>query len=155
MARRTRRVGDTAGQDGPRIGMRLWLAATFAAVGVITAGTVYLFVSASSGRVLSDRTTGPAVGRTITLADRVGDSRRDPRDLVSGAEGAGFQAWVFDDQGKLIAPVPGGIALERIPGRGAAVDAALAGGRYKAMLPGGELTAVAVPVIGPGGEING
>jgi two-component system sensor histidine kinase VicK len=135
--------------------MRLWLAAAFAAVGVITAATVYLFVSDSSERVLSDRTTELAVGRTITLADRVGDSRRDPRDLISGAEGAGFQAWYFDDQGKLVAPVPGGIALERIPSRRAAVDAALAGGRYKAMLPGGELTAVAVPVIGPGGEING
>jgi two-component system sensor histidine kinase VicK len=135
--------------------MRLWLGAAFAAVGVITAATVYLFVSDSSERVLSERTTDLAVGRTITLADRVGDSRRDPRDLISGAEGAGFQAWYFDEKGKLIAPVPGGIALERIPSRRAAIDAALAGGRYKAMLPGGELTAVAVPVIGPSHEISG
>src|SRR3954463_6034460 len=114
MARRTRRVGDTAGQDGPRIGMRLWLPAAFAAVGVVTAATVYLFVSDSSERVLSDRTTELAVGRTITLPDRGGDPRPDPRALISGAEGAGFQAWYFDDQGKLVAPVPGGIALERI-----------------------------------------
>jgi two-component system sensor histidine kinase VicK len=135
--------------------MRLWLGAAFAAVGVITAATVYLFVSDSSERVLSDRTTDLAVGRTITLADRVGDSRRDPRDLISGAEGAGFQAWYFDRNGKLVAPALGGIALERIPSRRAAIDAALAGGRYKAMLPGGELTAVAVPVIGPRGEVSG
>jgi len=135
--------------------MRLWLGSAFAAVGVITAASVYLYVSNSSERVLSDRTTDLAVGRTITLADRVGDSRRDPRDLISGAEGAGFQAWYFDETGKLIAPIPGGIALERIPNRRAAIDAALAGGRYKAMLPGGELTAVAVPVFGQSRSISG
>ena len=103
--------------------MRLWLGAAFAAVGVITAATVYLFVSDSSERVLSDRTTDLAVGRTITLADRVGDSRRDPRDLISGAEGAGFQAWYFDENGKLIAPVPGGSPYAHQPLPGTLVSA--------------------------------
>jgi len=68
--------------------MRLWLGSAFAAVGVITAASVYLYVSNSSERVLSDRTTDLAVGRTITLADRVGDSRRDGRGLFRGDVGS-------------------------------------------------------------------
>jgi signal transduction histidine kinase len=134
--------------------MRIWLGAAFAAVGVVTAASVYLFVSDSSEHVLSDRSTELAVGRTVTLADSVGDSRRDPRDLVAGAESPGFRAWYFNANGRLVAPAPGGVALERIPGRRTALRQALAGRRYTTMLPG-EGTAVAVPVFAPHGAVRG
>ena len=45
--------------------MRLWLGAAFAGVGLITAVAVYLFVSNSTEKVISDRSNELAVGRTI------------------------------------------------------------------------------------------
>jgi signal transduction histidine kinase len=130
-----------------RIGMRLWLGAAFAAVGVITAASVYLFVSDSSERVLSDRSTELAVGRTIRLADRVGESGGDARHVIAGALGAGYRAWYFDADGNLVAPraTP---ALTSIEGRRDAVRRALGGGRYTASVPGSDVTVVVVPVFG-------
>jgi signal transduction histidine kinase len=130
-----------------RFGMRLWLGGAFAAVGVITAACVYLFVSDSSERVLSDRSTELAVGRTIRLADRVGDSGRDARHVVAGARGEGFQAWYFDADGELVAP-PATRALTSIEGRRTAIEQALRGGRSTESLPGGDVTVVVVPVFG-------
>jgi signal transduction histidine kinase/HAMP domain-containing protein len=134
--------------------MRIWLGAAFAAVGVVTAACVYLFVSDSSEHVISDRSTELAVGRTVTLADSVGQARRDPRDLIAGAQAPGFKAWFFDARGKLVAPAPPGPALKSIPNHGAAVRRALAGERYTAALPGDQ-TAVAVRVMGARGATQG
>jgi signal transduction histidine kinase len=131
-----------------RISMRLWLGAAFAAVGLVTAATVYLFVSDSSERVLSDRSTEIALGRTIRVADRVGDAKGDPADVIAGAEGAGFQAWYFDPRGRLVAPQTPNRALAAIGSRRRAVERALGGGRYTKVLPGGEVAIVAVPVFG-------
>jgi len=131
--------------------MRLWLGAAFAAVGVVTAASVYLLVSDSSERVLADRSTELAVGRTIRLADRVGDPGADIADVIGGANGAGFQAWYFDSGHELIAPRPGSQALTSIRTRGLAVERALAGGRYIARVPGSDVTIVAVPVFGERG----
>ena len=127
--------------------MRLWLTAAFALVGVITATAVYLLVSNSTERALSDRATDLAVGRTITLADSVGASEGGGSDVIAGAKGGGFLAWYFDSSGKLVAPKPPGRALEAITARRGAVEAALDGGRYTSVLPGGEVTVVAVPVF--------
>ena len=137
-----------------RIGMRLWLGAAFAAVGVITAACVYLFVSDSSERVLSDRSTELAVGRTIRLADRVGEAPGDARHVIAGARGAGFHAWYFDADGELVAPraTP---ALTSIEGRRSVIERALGGGRSTESLPGGDVTVVVVPVFGTRGEISG
>ncbi|MFN8160110.1 MAG: ATP-binding protein [Solirubrobacterales bacterium] len=131
--------------------MRLWLAAAFAAVGLITATAVYLLVSDSSEQALSDRATDLAVGRTITVADSVGKAGGDASDVIAGAKGGGFQAWYFDRSGDLIAPRPPGAALAGIAARRSAVRMALDGGRYTGRLPGGEVTVVAVPVFGPDG----
>jgi two-component system, OmpR family, sensor histidine kinase VicK len=128
--------------------MRLWLGAAFAGVGLITAASVYLFVSDSTERVLSDRSTELAVGRTISLADRIGDAEGDPSDVIAGATGAGFRAWYFDEDGHLVAPQTPNRALDAIRFRRKAVDVALEGGRFSRVMPGREVTVVAVPVLG-------
>jgi signal transduction histidine kinase len=130
-----------------RIGMRLWLGAAFAAVGVITAASVYLFVSDSSERVLSDRSTELAAGRTAGVADRLGDAGKDPEEVIAGAKGGGFRAWYFDSGGELVAPRAADSALNSITTRRRALRLALDGFRYTAVLPGGEVTVVAVPVF--------
>jgi two-component system phosphate regulon sensor histidine kinase PhoR len=132
---------------GPRLGMRLWLAAAFALVGLITATAVYLLISNSSERALSDRATDLAVGRTITVADTVGEAKGDVADVISGSKGGGFLAWYFDRSGKLVAPLPPGAALAAIDSYRTAIGMALDGGRFTRVLPGGEVTVVAVPVF--------
>ncbi len=138
----------------PHIGMRLWLAGAFALVGLITATLVYLLVSDSSETTISRRATDLAVGRTITVADSVGEANGDATDVVAGAKGGGFQAWYFDRKGKLVAPVPPGAALAGISARRSAVQTALDGGRYTGTVPGGEVDVVAVPVFGAHGIIG-
>jgi signal transduction histidine kinase len=136
--------------------MRLWLGAAFAAVGVITAGTVFRFVDDSSEKVISDRSTELAAGRTIQLADSVGGAAK-PAELVKAAADEGFEAWYFDSNGRLVAPHPAGPALERIESRRRAVQSALDGGRFIEELPG-DVTVVAFPVFseeGVGGAILG
>ena len=127
--------------------MRLWLGAAFAAVGVITAASVYLFVSDSSERVLSDRSTELAAGRTAGVADRLGDAGKDPEEVIAGAKGGGFRAWYFDSGGELVAPRAADPVLNSITTRRRALRLALDGFRYTAVLPGGEVTVVAVPVF--------
>ena len=128
--------------------MRLWLGAAFAGVGLITAVAVYLFVSDSTEKVLSDRSTELAVGRTIRLADRIGDAEGDASGVIAGATGAGFQAWFFDEDGRLVVPDEPNRALDAIKFSSRAIEAALAGGRFTRMLPRKDVTIVAVPVFG-------
>ena len=128
--------------------MRLWLGAAFALVGLITAVCVYLFVRNSTERVLADRSTEIAVGRTTRLADRLGDTAADPGDLMSGARGAGFVAWYFDGRGRLVAPSKAGPRLKAIATRQRALAEALEGGRFTTVLPGRGVAIVAVPVFG-------
>jgi signal transduction histidine kinase len=131
--------------------MRLWLAGAFALVGLITATLVYILVSDSAEKTISDRADELAVGRTITVADRVGETRRAAADVIAGARGGGFRAWYFDRKGTLVAPVPPGAALAGIPTRRSAIQMALDGGRYTGTAPGGEVAVVAVPVFGEQG----
>jgi signal transduction histidine kinase/HAMP domain-containing protein len=140
------RSGDAGAPSGPHVGIRIWLGAAFAAVGVITAASVYLLVRDSSERVLSERSTELALGRTIGLADRLGGSQ-NPVELIRGAKSPGFRAWYFDERGSLVAPAPAGPLLRRIESRRAAVDTALGGGRFQRDLRGGQVTVVAAPVF--------
>ena len=137
----------------PHIGMRLWLAGAFALVGLITATLVYLLVSDSSERTVSSRATDLAVGRTITVADSVGEAHGDVVDVIAGAKGGGFQAWYFDRDREA-----GGAAYRRGRGLGAisARHNAVADGARRAVatrgrVPGGEVSVVAVPVFGAQG----
>jgi len=130
-----------------RIGMRVWLAAAFAAMGLVTAAFVYFLVSDSSERVLSDRTTELAIGRTIGVADRVGEAS-DPSDVIAGARDTGFRAWLYDRDGNLVAPRPPGTTLAEIGFRDSAIRRALTGRRFTEELPDGNVTVVAAPVFG-------
>jgi len=132
--------------------MRLWLGAAFALVGAITAVTVYQFVRNSNESVLSERSTEIAVGRTIDLADQVGDAE-NPDEVVEAGTDPEFSAWYFDRRGRLITPRPGGPELGMITSRRRAVDMALIGGRYTSNFPGG-VTVVSFPVS-DGDAING
>jgi two-component system, OmpR family, sensor histidine kinase VicK len=133
----------------PRVSVRLWLGAAFAAVGVLTAGAVYLFVSDSSERVLTDRSSELAVGRTTRLADRIGISPADPAKVIANATDAGFKAWYYDSRGDLVAPEDSlDPTLLRIPRRRVAIARALAGGRFTEDVRGGDVTVVSVPVFG-------
>src|SRR4051812_44950899 len=147
MLLRIRQTTDS-GAPRPRIGIRLWLGASFAALGLITAGIVYFFVSSSSENVLSDRATELAIGRTTHLADQVAAPGRDPTDVISGATAAGFTPYFFDTSGGVVAPQDPGPGLDKIPDRDTAVSTALQGGRYVQNEPHNE-TVVAVPVFGP------
>jgi signal transduction histidine kinase/HAMP domain-containing protein len=151
MARRIRRprVSD---RPRPWIGMRIWLGAVFALVGAITAVTVYQFVHDSNESVISERSNELAVGRTIKLADQVGDAK-SPNEVVKAGTDAAFSAWYFDRRGHLVAPRPPGPELTQIEARQDAVGLALAGGRYNGSLPDG-VTVLAFPVF-KGDAISG
>src|SRR5215213_2391234 len=101
------RLRQRGAADGPRVGMRLWLGATFAAVGLILAGYVYLAGASSSEDVLEQHSGELAVGRTITLVDNLGTADR-PDDVIIGSRAEGFYAWYFDPKGHLVAPHRGG-----------------------------------------------
>ena len=58
-------------------GVRLYLAVAFAAVALITAGLAYLLVSDTGERAADEDLTQLAVGRTVGLADEIGN--RPPR----------------------------------------------------------------------------
>jgi signal transduction histidine kinase len=124
--------------------MRLWLGAAFALVGAITAVTVYQFVRNSNESVLTERATEIAVGRTIDLADQVGDAE-NPNEVLEAGEDPEFSAWYFDRRGRLVAPQPAGPELRMITSRRRAVDMALIGSRYTSDFPNG-VTVVSFPV---------
>src|SRR5690349_4351361 len=135
--------------DWPRVGMRVWLGATFAAVGLILAGYVYLAGASSSERVLEEQSGELAVGRTITLVDNLSTADR-PTDVIIGSRAEGFYAWYFGADGHLIAPHVGGPVLRGIEGRRALVEEALTGRREVENISK-QTTIVAVPVYGPKG----
>lgn len=152
MAGRFRKMADDFERRLPPIGMRLWLGAAFAAVGLITAGAVYLFVTDAGSRVLTDRSTELAVGRTVNLADRL---EREPpdaaRDILASANELGFQAWVFDRNGDLLLGDSPDFVLRDLPDRRNAIEQALLGRRYSHNADDGEVTIVGVPIFGSRG----
>ena len=79
-----------------------------------------------------------------------GPGRRadDPGAVDLRRQGEGFQAWYFGADGRLVAPVPGGPALEAIEAAGRRSSSPSTGGRFIQGLPGGEVTIVSVPVFG-------
>ena len=140
-------------QTGARrpFGVRLYLAIAFAAVALITAGLSVLFVSDSSENTANERAVEIAVGRTVRLADRIGDRPADaaPR-LLADISDPGFAGWVFDERGKLRTPdVARGVPLADVPSQARAVRLALRGTRTVDTLPG-DVTSVATPVFREG-----
>src|SRR5688500_11840027 len=98
-------IGQPQARTGRLLGVRLYLALAFAAVAVITAGLSVLLVSDASEDSASDRGVDITLGRTIRLADRVGDrSPKAASTLLADVTDPGYSAWVFDENGELLTP---------------------------------------------------
>ena len=154
MARALRR------SDGPvrprrRVGVRLWLGLAFAGVGIVTGASVYAFVSSSSEESAQERSVEISVGRTVTLADELGEfSRGATQSVLEDNRSEDFVAWAFDRRGDLISPQSVlDVDLGEVRRPGEAIRAALRGGR---IVRGheGNVTDVSVPVFRDG-EIAG
>jgi len=132
-------------------GVRLYLALAFAAVALITAGLAYVLVSDTGDRAADDELTQIAIGRTVSLADEIGNRpRRDAATTLGGITEGGYSAWVFDHDGDLAtARGSRGIDLGSVDGQREAVQAALIGSRFVDELPDGA-TIVAVPIFREG-----
>ncbi len=132
-------------------GVRLYLAVAFAAVALITAGLAYLLVSDTGQRAADEDLTQIAVGRTVGLADEIGN--RPPKAAaatLAGITEQGYSAWVFDVDGALeTARTSQGVELLAVANGRRGVQAALIGSRYVDDLPGG-VTVVAVPIFRDG-----
>ena len=134
--------------------MRVWLAAGFTFVCVLTAGIVYAFVINSSQQTLSDRSTELAVGRTFRLADRLGQDHANADTEVQAASGEGFNAWYFDLDGTQVASGNPSAEFPNSQAYREVLDAALAGSRSTRDLRDGETTVVGVPVTDTAGLIG-
>jgi len=129
-------------------GVRLYLALAFAAVALITAGLAYLLAN-DTGEPEADRElTDLAVGRTAGLADALGSRPGgDTPATLSGSTDAGFAAWAFDAEGKLLTPESGeGISVDAVKGGREAVRDALLGSGVVVDRPEGA-TVVALPIL--------
>jgi signal transduction histidine kinase len=150
MARSTRASAPRSVRRRP-FGVRLYLAIAFAAVAMITAGLAYLLVSDTGQEAADEDLTQLAVGRTVGLADELGD--RPPRaasTTLAGISEQGYSAWVFDIGGRLLtSKTSGGVELLAVPGGRHGIRRALIGSRYVDELPGG-VTVVAVPIFRDG-----
>ncbi|MDX6651261.1 MAG: two-component system, OmpR family, phosphate regulon sensor histidine kinase PhoR [Solirubrobacterales bacterium] len=131
--------------------MRFWLGAAFALVGVLTAVAVYFFVTDSSERVISESSSDIAVGRTIKLADKIGQvDDKTEADALATNQSPSFELWLFDLRGGR--PVFDHGARDRLPPestQAAALGGALNGGRYVRDLSR-HTTIVAVPFFRKG-----
>ncbi len=132
-------------------GVRLYLAVAFAAVALTTAGLAYLLVNDTSEQAADSELEQIAIGRTVSLADEVGNRRaRAAATTLAGITEEGYSAWVFDTDGRLITTQDsGGVELLAVAGAREAVRTALIGSRFVEREPGG-VTTVAVPVFREG-----
>src|ERR671918_683441 len=130
-----------------RVGVRLWLGLAFAGVGIITGTSVYAFVSGSSEESARESSVEIAVGRTVRVADELGEFKRGASEAVlEDNRSEDFVAWAFDRRGRVITPqVVLGSDLAQVKRRGEAIRAALRGGRI--VREHGDITDVSVPVF--------
>ena len=132
-------------------GVRLYLALAFAAIALITAGISFALVSSSSEGTASERAVEINLGRTVRLADRVGD--RPPGaapTLLADITDPGYSAWVFNRRGELVTPETArGVALNSVPDARQTLRLALRGTRDVEELPDG-VTRLAAPVLREG-----
>lgn len=137
-----------------RFGVRLLLGLVFAGVGLITAGSVYLFVTDRTTEAINDREAEIAISRTQRLANTLEETERVRRRVRSNVTDS-YSAWVFDSRGELQTPETThvGVALDEVPVWRQAVETALAGELFELRLEGGG-TVVAAP-IDPDDEIQG
>jgi two-component system phosphate regulon sensor histidine kinase PhoR len=126
-----------------RLGVRLLLSIAFAGVGLVTAGSVYLFVSDQTTEAINQREAEIAIERTRRLAARLELGGRIPaRTRTNVTEN--YSAWVVDPQGRLLTDrtTKVGKAFDDVPQRDSAVRAALDGEIFE-IDAGGETVAAA------------
>jgi signal transduction histidine kinase len=130
--------------------MRLWLAAGFTVVATLTVAIMLASVTGSSRELLSERSTELAVGRTVRLADRLGEADVNVDAEVRAANGEGFAAWFFSPTGEIGTD---DIAIQPIidtPKFDDVRESAITGIRNSRELQGGEVTLVGAPVYSDG-----
>jgi signal transduction histidine kinase len=146
----------------------------FAAIGILTGTTVYLFVSGSSENAAESRTSDLAAGRTNRLRDNVEPTlpngrltRANVHDAVEvlrrSRPSDNFRTWIYNtprvergrlvDGARVVSPREvSGVNIASIPGaRDAAKRALRDGGTVVDTLPGGQ-TMVAVQLVGLTGK---
>ncbi|UJA19008.1 HAMP domain-containing protein [Thermoleophilia bacterium SCSIO 60948] len=136
-------------------GVRPLLAVAFAAIALVTAGLAYLLVNETTGQGAADeQLLDLTAGRTFRLAGEVAERPADEsQNALEVVSDSGYSAWIFDDEGRLRSPPTSqGVAIEDVPFREEAIDAALAGNRYSKPLGSG-VSLVAAPVT-RNGEID-
>lgn len=133
-----------------RIGVRTWLAAAFALVGIITALSVYLLVTDTSQEAAQEEARELALGRTVALAQNVGNApREEVNEILDATRSENFAPWAFGRANNLISPRNVlDVNLGQVEGRSEAIALALSGGRFfdvNADEP--DLSIVALPVF--------
>jgi len=132
------------------IGMRWWLAGTFALIAAVTAVAVTIISSERTGGALHDRAQDLAVGNAIQATDAVGHglTRQNLEETVSAIETRRRLAiFVFDTKGKLLTDRQSrSIDVDAIKPRNEAVATALLGGRYVHSVDNGNATLVSLPI---------
>jgi signal transduction histidine kinase/HAMP domain-containing protein len=144
-------IGEAQTASRRPFGVRLYLAIAFALVALVTAGLAVLLASGTPEDV-NERAEAVTVGRTISLADEIGDRapQAAPALLADAVSDPGFSSWAFGPGGNLITPESSrGMELADVPGYRRAVHRAVAGSRSVESLPDG-VTLVATPVFRDG-----
>jgi signal transduction histidine kinase/HAMP domain-containing protein len=144
-------------------GVRLWLALMFAAVGILTGTSVYLFVSGSSEGAAEERAVDLAVGRTFQVRQQVERALPDaplqsdnaPTSLLAETRSESYRVWLYDSDGNLLSrPSVVNVEIDEVPRREAALRQALGGRSYtESQLPG-RRTVVAFPLF-RNGQVEG
>ncbi len=115
-----------------RIGVRTWLAAAFAAVGIITALSLYLLVTDTSEEAAQEEATDVAVGRTVALAQVLGNApRAEVNEILDSNRSENFAVWAIGRNNNLISPRNVlDVSLNQVDGRSEAIAVALSGVSY-------------------------
>jgi signal transduction histidine kinase len=139
------------------IGMRWWLAATFALIAAVTAVAVTIISSDRTERALHSRARDFAVGNAISAADAIGQGieRGNLRETIDGIESRRRLAvFVFNARGEPLSPkVSRNIKFDAIKQRFEAVADALQSKRFIRSVDNGNATLVAVPIPGKRGAV--
>jgi signal transduction histidine kinase/HAMP domain-containing protein len=134
-----------------RIGMRLWITLTFAAIAAVTAIVVTSIFAARSEQALKSSAQDFALGNTITAAYKISQVAPDhvPSTLVSLASQRRFAIWLIDSGGnRMSARRSGARRTEygKVPLRFPAIVTAINGDRYAKSVHKGKDIVVAVPI---------
>jgi signal transduction histidine kinase len=135
-----------------RVGVRLWLTLAFAAVGIATGVSVYIFLSGSSEQAAQERSVQIAIGETFRLSEQVEQvGRRRVDEVLAASRGESFVPWMFSREGNLrTRETVLGIDIAGVPRRAVALRRALSGRGFVDRIGQSNVVVVAAPVIREG-----